>query len=178
MRSFLTANDRAFKTVQILGGPRTRAVIQPVGDQVTLNDQFLTPKQVMRVRPDSLIKAGQVLIYNGDHYLVGDLSTTSEWQSFVLFHCDRQVDWERSSTGTDPTTGLATSSGALNLQGQPWVYWERVLRAPYDNTTRIPNIDYIVATGEMGIQKDDLIGGRSIVRYDTSLGLLILGVKE
>jgi hypothetical protein len=178
MRSFLTANDRFFKPIQILNGPRTRAVIQPVGDTPMVNDQFLTPKQVMRVRPDSLIRAGQVIVYNDDHFLVGDLSTTSEWKSFLLFHCDRQVDWQRATTTTDPTTGLeAAGSSNPALIGQPWVYWERVLRAPYDETTRIPNIDYIVATGE-AVQKTDLIGGRNIVRYDNALGLLILGVKE
>lgn len=177
MRSFLTAGDRAFKTVQILGGPRTRAIIHPASDTPTLNDQFLFPKQLMKVKPGSLIKAGQVIVYNGEHYLAGELASASDWQTFVLFHCDRQIAWTRPTTGTDPTTGLAQSSGEPATVGNPWVYWERVLRAPYDEATRLPNIDYIVATGENVLQTD-LIAGRTIVRYDTSLGILILGLKE
>jgi hypothetical protein len=177
MRSFLTANDRFFKTVSILGGPTTRAVILPASDTPVLNDQFLAPKQVLRVRPDSLIKSGQVIVYKNAHYLVGDLSTSTDWVSHFLLPCDRQVAWTRANTTTDPTTGLPMSSGTAGTIGTPWVYWERVLRAPYDQDTRLPNIDYIVATGE-NVQKTDLVAGRSIVRYDRSLGLLILGLKE
>jgi hypothetical protein len=165
-----------WEPVTIVGGPATRAILQRGSDTDRPGDQFTVPKLTCRVRPNSLVKTRQVIEIPGEgKYLVGDHSQTAEFVTHHLYRCDRQVRWERSSTGTDVVTGLANGT-TLSLVGTPWMFWERVARNTYDLTTRIEMLTYIVGTGE-DVQIDDMLDGHQVFRIDRAMGLTILGVK-
>lgn len=171
------AGDRFWEEVKIIDGPHTRAIIQRAKDEDKPGDQFLAPKLSIRVKPDSLVTSGQVLLLkSGDHYLVGDHNATTEWRTHHLFKCDRQVTWLRPATTTDALTGLPKSSTNTTM-GHPWVYWERVARNQYDNQTKFDLITYLVACGG-DVQLNDTLDGHQVFRFDRSLGLNILGLRQ
>lgn len=178
MRDFRDHGDRLFQPVRILGGPISRAIIQSAPDTGSVNDQFVVPKVTCRVRADSLINTGAIIqTHAGQKYLVCDHEENSVWRTHLLLRCDRQITWERPTTTTDPVTGLARDQ-SNTLVGNPWVYWERPTRPQTDYTTRIPDVDYVIVTGEQDIQRTDLINGHNILRLDYAMGVTVLGIRS
>jgi hypothetical protein len=177
MRDFSDHGDRFFQTVQIIGGPRTRAILQEAPDTGSVNDQFMCPKVTCRVRTNSLINSGSVIqTESGSIFLVCDHQKTAVWRTHLLLPCDRTVQWQRTTPTTDPVTGLSMTSGEPQLMGTPWVYWERPTRPQTDYTTRIPDIDYVVVTGAP-VQSKDTINGHTILRFDIAMGVTVLGIR-
>jgi hypothetical protein len=169
--------DRLFEPVQIIGGAHTRAIIHRPTDTFNPGDQFLLPKLSARVRSESLVAVGQVLLLTGGgHYLVGTHSDeVPGWKTFVLLRCDRQVDWQSGTTIEDGLTGLDKASTPADM-GSMWVYWERQLQARQDTQVRIPDVEYLVATGA-AVRQGDTLDGKTVVRTETALGLTVCGVR-
>ena len=177
MRDFRDHGDRMFKPVQIIGGARTRAIVQQAMDMVNVNDQFIVPRILCRVKPGSLISTGLNIQIEGDQiFLVCDHGANAVWNMHLLLACDRQITWQRSNTVVDAVTQLPKAGGVVQTLGTPWVYWERPVRPPTDQTTRFANVDYVVATGAPIVQ-GDTVDGLTVIRHDISMGVTILGVR-
>lgn len=178
MRDFSDHGGRLFQPVQILGGACSRAIIQSAPDSGAVNDQFIMPRVTCRVKATSMVKTGCVIqTQDGKKFLVCDHQTNLIWRTHLLLPCDRQVVWERANVVTDAVTGLSKAdTGPPTLMGNPWVYWERPAQLQTDRVTRIPDVDYAVATGSP-IQLGDTIDGHNIVRFDLAMGVTILGIR-
>lgn len=174
----ILSGARLFEPVQIVGGPRTRAIVHRPTDAASPGDQFLAPKLTCRVRTASLVAAGQVLqLVGGGHYVVGTHSSEAPgWKEFMLLPCDRQVDWQGQATTIDPLTKLAMASTPVD-HGSIWVYWERQIQARVDLQVRIPDVQFVAVTGFPVLQGDTL-AGMTVVRAETALGLNVLGVRQ
>lgn len=162
--------------VQIIGGPKTRAVVHRPPDIDQPGAEFSYPSLTCRVKPKSLIDAGQVLrLQSGDHYLVADHSATVDWTTFHLFRCDRQVAWARPNTAIDRLTGQQKAAPPLAL-GTLWVMWEKVRREFTDLSLRVANERHLVATGA-DVLVGDTITGLTVDRVNQALGVKVVELK-
>lgn len=176
MRRYNKAGHAFFEPVQIVDGPRTRAIIHrpPLIDRP--GAEFSHPAMTCRVPLSSLIHAGLVVrLPSKDHYLVADHSATIDWRTFHLFRCDRQVTWKRPSAATDALTGLP-KAGAPTTMGTPWVMWERMRRELTDLNLRINQEQHLMATGA-NLQLGDLIDGMRVTRINTALGVKVVELQ-
>jgi hypothetical protein len=166
-------DERFFEPVQIIGGPKTRAIVQRPSQVDQPGLEFAHPKLTCRVRRDSLVKSGQVItIQGGANYLVCDHFSDQDWRIHHLFRCDRQVDWTRPQVGVDPLTKLERAGGQQELLGTIWVMWERVRREFVDLSLRISQEQYTIATGAP-VQINDYIDGKKVDRVASALGVTI-----
>lgn len=174
MRRFNRVGARAFEPVRIVGGARTRAIIQRPADQDRPGVEFVYENLTCRVLPNSLMTSGQVIIPpDGQHYLVADHSSTVDWVTHHLFRCSRQVTWQRSGLGVDTLTGLTKAQGSPTTLGTPWVLWQRVRREITDLTIRIDQEAHLVATG-VDVQPEDTLNGLRVKRVEIALGVRVV----
>lgn len=177
MRRYDRAGHSLFEPVQIVDGPKTRAVIQRPPEIDRPGAEFSHPTMTCRVRRGSLVKPGMVLrLPSGDHYLVANHSATFDWVTFHMFRCDRQVTWTRPASTTDPLTGLPRKTGTPSLIGRPWVMWERVRRQFEDLNLRVAQEQHLFATG-IDVQIEDLIDDMRVTRINTALGIKIVELQ-
>lgn len=177
MRQFRKVGARFYEPIQIVGGPKTRAIVQRPQDGFKPSPEFDHPTTVMRVQRDSLVTPGQIIqTQDGAHFLVANHSPTVDFITYLLLRCDRQVTWQRATKEQDVVTGLDKDGDILTL-GRPWVMWERVRRELTDLTIRISQQNFVFATGE-DIKINDLIDGRRVQRVDTALGICVAEVLQ
>ena len=174
MRRFRKVGLGAMEPVQIIGGPRTRAIIQRPPDMDRPGAEYKHPNVTCRVDHASLIQSGQVIrTPGGEHFLVTDHSKTIDWRTHHLFMCDREVTWARPTTTTDTVTRLPRQGATPTSMGTLWVMWERVRREFLDLNVRISQETHLIATGA-DIHRDDLLDGMKVTRVDRALGVQIV----
>lgn len=176
MRRFRRVGTGLFEPVQIVGGPRSRAIVQRPPDIDRPGAEFAHPTLSCRVPRDSLVKTGQVLeLQGGDRYLVAEHSATIDWQTHHLFMCDRQVVWSRPTKTLDPVTRLPKTGEPAEI-ARIWVMWERVRREFTDLTVRIDQETHLVATGAE-VLPNDRLDGMLVKRVNHALGIQIVELQ-
>lgn len=177
MRRFSRVGTGRFEPVQIMGGPKSRAIVQRPPDIDRPGAEYAHPTLSCRVAHNSLVNTGQVVrLQGGDHYLVCDHSATIDWRTHHLFMCDREVDWKRPAEVIDPLTKLKKQSGPPVELGTMWVMWERVRREFTDLNIRIDQETHLVATGA-AIEIDDTLAGMKVKRVNRALGVNIVELQ-
>ncbi|MGH6957630.1 MAG: hypothetical protein ACREEW_13275, partial [Caulobacteraceae bacterium] len=76
----------------------------------------------------------------------------------------------------DPVTGVLKAAASTD-KGSIWVYWERQVQARVDLQVRIPDVNFLIATG-YPVQQGDTLAGMTVVRAETGIGLNVLGVRQ
>ena len=175
MRRFSRVGSKLFEPVQIVGGPKSRAIVQRPPDIDRPGVEFNYPNLTCRVHHDSLIKSGQVISMAGCYYLVADHSSTVDWVTHHLFRCDRQVSWARISTTTDPVTGVERNTSPSS-QGTLWVVWNRMRREFVDLNIRIAQETHMMVTGA-NVLLDDTIDGMTVKRVSQALGVKVVELQ-
>lgn len=179
MRTFGTGPGRFTETIQIVGGPKTRASIQRADIADNPQVEYAFPKISCRVQLNSLLTAGKVIrLQGGGYYISADHSATSDYRVFHLFRCDRQVVWARKTVTTDILTGLPKAMGEpIQIGPQIWVMWERVRREFADATIHMNIQNNLLAVGEP-VQLGDYVNGKIVMRIDTALGVRIVELQS
>lgn len=162
-----------YEPVQIIGGPRTRAIVHRPSDTDDPGPEFAQPKTTLRVKPNSLIKTGQAIqVQGGDVYLVAEHSRTGDYATHRLFKADRQVVWTRAQTKVHPVTNLPISDTPSQM-GTIWVLWERSRREFMDLTLRIPQDSFLVAT-VAPVMDGDFLDGQRVKRVSNAMGIKVV----
>lgn len=175
MRFSLPLDDRMMETVKVERGFPGLMTIQRVDEGDSPDLDWRAPRVVGKVRPKSLIVAGDIVEYEGYRYLCGTRGITPDYRSFWLFLVDRQVDWEIPTTVNDVLTGLPKSSG-WSTPKKIWVGWEVVLRQPQDREINIQNEVTRIITNEP-LSLNDRIGGQQVQRIMSGYGVTIAEVQ-
>lgn len=178
MRTFNTGRGRFYEPVQIIGGAKTRAIIQRANisdNPQTSNPDF--PKIACRVLPSSILKTGQVITINGGgNYLLASHSATSDYTLFHMLRADRQMAWERKTLGSDPLTHLPIDTGSRASLGSLWVMSERVRRQFTDTDSHFNVENLLIATGA-AVLTNDFLGGQVVKRVQAALGVFIVELQ-
>lgn len=166
-----------FEKLRIVGGPASRAIIQRPPDIDRPGAEYSSPSLTMRVAKGSLVQSGQVVrLPGGDHYLVGNHSSTRDWTTHHLFLADRQVVWSRYVKVIDNLTGIERVLPDPQELGTVWVLWEKVRREFTDLNLRIAQQNHLMVTGS-DVREDDLIDGKKVIRVNHALGLNVVEIQ-
>lgn len=176
MRQFSRVGSKLFEPVRIVGGPKSRAIVQRPPDIDRPGVEFNYPNLTCRVHHNSLIHSGQVVhLAGGGYHLVADHSETADWVTLHLFRCDRQVSWKRLSSSTDAVTGVERNTTPTTL-GTPWVVWNRMRREFVDLNIRIAQETHMLVTGE-NMQLGDLVNDMTVKRVSHALGVNVVELQ-
>jgi hypothetical protein len=177
MRLLARQSDRFFSPVHIIGGPQTRAIIQTTSESDQPNREMSATRTIARVRPDSLLKVGDVIFEpkSKGYFLCGSHPTVGEYKVFRLFPCNKFVPWARMQTVNDTLTGLPKSTTPVNLETH-WVVRDMITREPFDLTIRIGDQKGFILTGK-DVQLGDILDGETVKRVNIALGLRAVEVQ-
>jgi len=170
-------NSRMYETVRILGGPKTKVILQRPSDKTDPGIEFAYPRVLMRVKPQSIVKSTDILVFDGSHFLVADHSHNPDYRTHSLFECSQYVPWTRPAGSIHPVTGLETRDDQPTSLGSLWMVWQRQRREFADLPIRINQEVYLSLTGA-AVELGDYVGGIRVTRVNHSLGVRILELQS
>ena len=142
---------------------------------------YFTPRRLLICHPDAGIAVGQVLTNSAGRKMLtawggADSTPAGEYQNvYKLFDLDVQLAWSRTTTVTDPVTGLNRSNQKVSL-GSIWATLELVSQ-DLNSLTALSR--YRVLTGNHLLLNDrvQLLDGSgkhyTVRRSETALGIYI-----
>lgn len=178
MRRFNRVAHDFYEPVRIVGGAKTRAIIQRPPDIDQPGVEFQAPSLICRVQRNSILSAGQVIeTGGGEKYLLAKHSATADWTTFHMFYVDRLVTWERQVPTVDRLTGLKGTGSTKQDLGGLWVVWERMRREFTELALRVSQERHLVLAGAE-VQIGDLIDGVVVDRVSDALGIRVLELRS
>lgn len=169
-------DDAKYEPLEIIGGAKTRGVIQRASDMETPPLDFSAPRLICRVTHNSLLQTGQVVRRRGgQHYIVADCSSTPDYRTHWLIVATRLAVLKKPVSTTDALTNKTKQSGFDS--GNPiWVAWEAVTREAFDRDMRVREELSRVITGA-GVDFGDLIDDQMVKRIQPVLGVNLITVQ-
>lgn len=147
-------------------------VIQRASDQETPDFAFTTPRLTLRVRRDSLATVGQVLVREGQHYILAYQSESPDYRTFWLIYCHKRVAWRQQLTEVEPLTGEPRKTGWSAVR-YVWSAVELNNRENFDRDMRIreEQVRFITAAP---IELNDEVERQQVRRITPVLGVNIV----
>lgn len=177
MRRTLDSRYSYFKTEQ---GYEIRGLLQPADEGAVPAYQWTTPRLVLRTAPESLAKAGDIMVDAFDRrFILGDHGSFQHgndrlYKVFRLIECTERVSWKRNQTVTDAVTRLPRTIGEVEL-GPIWVALEQLGRLDTDRDVRVrENPRQCITSAD--VQLNDVIDGQVVRRCQTLLGIKLLEI--
>lgn len=177
MRNFGSVGDRFLSDMRTLAGGAFRGTIMPATDQEGSSFDFSTPRLVLRVRQDAIVRTRDVITtQSGERYIVADhYAGEPGWRSHRLFRAEKLMSWKRPVSGLDVVTGLPKAGGTPTDKGQIWVTTEMARRQFSDPGLKIPIERLVIVTGSE-VLANDTLDGKSVTRVNVELGLSVLEI--
>jgi hypothetical protein len=176
MSRFKAANERSFEPIQIVGGPKTKGIILHPPNSRDPGVDFASPRITLRVRPDSLIRPGQVIHSASGYFIVAEYNRNADYTNHTLYAADRVVPWTRTAMVVDPVSLLTVKTGPPTLLGNIRVMWQRQRRELLDLSIRMSQETTLTVTGS-NVQIGDYLDGIRVVRRSDSLGVVVLELQ-
>lgn len=176
MSRFRYVNERNVEQIRVVGGPATRGIIFHPPDQEDPGVEFGTRRLTLRVRPDSLIRTGQVIQCTSGRFVVADFNVNGDYRNHLLFQVDRLVTWTRLVSEEDPLTGLPRKAGEPENLGKIWVLWQRQRREYMDLPIRANQETTMTVTGSH-LEVGDFLDGKRVSRVNLALGIRVVELQ-
>lgn len=154
-----------------------RGVLVETSQNTQTATVFTDPRRLLRVRLPSAIAAGMVVRSPiGEVFIIADngaseLPAEPLWQSYKLFKATGKLLWQRRGKRTDPVTNLEIEDDPEDL-GEIWVAMEPLTREAIERRLHV-NLEQAQFVAGAPIQRDDVLGGRPVVRSDEELGVRV-----
>lgn len=152
------------------------AVVLPLAEGAISSYDFTEPRIIMRLRHDSLVGTGDVVIDPaGRTYLLSEHDKASIYNTVLYkthrcFLINKTVAWEREVAGTtDTLTGL-TKGSAKSPLGDIDVLIEQFGREDFDFAMKVREQTRRLVTSAP-IELNDIVDGMIVKRLDLSLGV-------
>lgn len=140
---------------------------------------FLSARRYFRTQPDTKLQPGDILLSEGDKFIVAEHGTgyykQPIYKHFKMFQVDEIKPWSRKVTTTNAITGLKdkTSDQALGdvyISIQPDRYIE--------DGTKLALDSHIAVCNKADVQVNDIIGGYLVYKVDIMLGVSVLSLRQ
>lgn len=129
---------------------------------------FDVPLRMVATPARSIVEPGDVLLYEGVHYLTGFYAQTKHARHMRMVPLPQQVLHERITTAPDPVTGLARGQVKTSL-GQIWCH-QLITGEVADGHSKAQQVRIITGAP---LQVGDIVDGRKVQRIRHELGLQI-----
>lgn len=163
---FKTISGREFYG-QILEPPDTSRV-----------SNFLSARRYLRTQPDTRIKPRDVIIVDGQRYVVAEHGTgfyvTPIYKHFKLFEIDMIENIMGAREVENPVTGVKTVVRDVN-KGKAYLSLQPA--ALVQDTTLIPQEMQIAVTNAQ-LEVEDIVGNYVVIKSDNVLGITLVQLKE
>lgn len=166
------ANQRKFS---IEGGGAFKGTLHPADEGSFSAAKFTFERRLLRARPRSNIKAGDIFFADRERYLVADHETEYNklFKSFRAFRITDQLRWTVDSEGAlDPVT-KRPRPGAVTDRGLIWLTKELIQDQELDIGSRVKQDRYRIITGS-AVEVGDRLAGMNVIRSDKLLGVYLL----
>lgn len=158
-------------------------VIIPIDEGAVAAYDFTEPRFIMRVRDDCPIHVGTLIQDpNNRIFITGEHDEQFVYdeilnKTFVLFHCNHKVAWERpAETSTDALTGLKRSTGVKTPLGTIDVLIEQLQRENMDTQLRIKEQTRRLITSAP-IRLGDIVDNMVVKRIDQFRGIFVAEIE-
>jgi hypothetical protein len=167
-------HDEFLEPIYNEAGAKLPSTWQRVSDRQFPALDFSPPRLIMRVRPNSIVQAGQLIRRGRTRFLLAAHQETPDYRSFWAFEANRLLTWKQQTSATDALTGLSKSDGwATN--GEIWVAWEIMTRQPYEREIGVPNELSRLLTHQP-IEINHTVDQQQVKRVNFALGLRVCEV--
>jgi hypothetical protein len=181
MVSLKTAGLRFNSLMYRVDGLPFKGTIEQDLEGKLIGYDFSTPRRLLRVSPDCLVKTLDVIVDDMDRYfLVADhdgsfTRNIVEYRSHMLIPLTKKVTWEREVSVIDPLTRLPKSAGKT-LIGEIWILEERINREQADGTIRVKEEGFTVFSSAK-LELNDILDGLVVKRVNIFRGVYLAEVQ-
>lgn len=155
-----------------------KAVVLPLDDSTGVSYDFSEPRLIVRLRHDSSVGSGQVVMDPaGRRLLLGTHDENSIYnevlyKSCVAYILNTEAKWERPTEGeTDPLTKLKRGAGRTPM-GTIEALIEPMMRERTDGTIRVRESAYRLVTGAP-VELGDFVNDMVVKRLDNLRGIWV-----
>jgi hypothetical protein len=167
--------DREYRIYQTVEGYEVRGLLQPADEGTIPAFQWIAPRLIFRTGPESLAKAGDIIVAEGRHFILSGHDTRlTLHKTFRLIECTDEVSWQRKVRIVDPVTRLERENTDTEL-GPIWVALEPLGRMDVDRNIRVREDARQVLTSA-DVRLNDTIDGQIVRRLQHVLGVKLLEI--
>lgn len=139
---------------------------------------FLSARRYFRVRPNSNLLVGDILVVSGQQFIVAEHGTgfykEPIYRHHKLFEVDQALEWRQALEYPNPVTGISETRVAE--EGET-VYLSIQPKSSLEDRVHIPQ-EQLVALCNQSVAVGDVVGDYLVTKSDHVLGIYLLEMKK